>query len=209
MKLRPMSLNRGKVCTRAASLHLRLLLFTLSLFHVSHPSYSTVYIQHISPCLGSRGVTADTHRHACPRIPKSQKRRYAQSLARVTFRVAHTSSEPARNTHQRSSGPANLARPTFRPIVSRAVLPATAGGPSLVSIQKSRVQTNLNLEAHPSIARYNSLTLHWHPLHRRDPVDGLSAHSCVVCFTAVIGDVKNRGIGGHWVNRLGYQCLAP
>ncbi|KAK1459984.1 hypothetical protein CMEL01_02983 [Colletotrichum melonis] len=68
MKLRPMSLNRGKVCTRAASLHLRLLLFTLSLFHVSHPSYSTVYntFPHVSALEASQQTHTDMRVQGSP-----------------------------------------------------------------------------------------------------------------------------------------------
>ncbi|KAK1712105.1 uncharacterized protein CLUP02_01899 [Colletotrichum lupini] len=76
MKLRPMSLNRGKVCTRAASLHLRLLLFTLSLFHVSHPSYSTVY--NTFPHVSALEASQQTHTHTCvskdPQVPKTTLR---------------------------------------------------------------------------------------------------------------------------------------
>ncbi|KAI3534370.1 hypothetical protein CSPX01_12139 [Colletotrichum filicis] len=76
MKLRPMSLNRGKVCTRAASLHLRLLLFTLALPRLSSVLRNS--LRQLSPCLGSRGVTADTHTHMRvskdPQVPKTTLR---------------------------------------------------------------------------------------------------------------------------------------
>ncbi|KAK1716058.1 uncharacterized protein BDZ83DRAFT_45895 [Colletotrichum acutatum] len=192
--------------TRAASLHLRLLslAFTLNLPRLSSLILLHHSLQQLSPCLGSRGVTADTHTHARPRIPKSQKQRYAQSLARVTFRVAHTSlnQHGTVNTHQQALVQHISTSPQRAPHVSPNRQPcrssATAGGLSLVSSSDSRFpesnepepwSTSLQL-SHPSsppLAPASSTGLH------QQSFQPSPALSCVVCFTAVLVDVENEG----------------